>query len=141
MQAAIDFLKGVGSRMCDEETLNALLQKIDRILAQQENPPPALLGDNQISGMTPTSVTVQDGPSAQNAHNINSSAHRPRLDNNRLSSTGENSYDIPEAELFTLNDIMSGTNDFGYDSLYPAMSILGSGWPPGMPDGMGPFMP
>ena len=122
--------------MCDEETLNSLLHKVDGILAQQENPPPVLLGTHTNSGTAPTTVTVQNDPLTAHGHN---SAHRSKPATNRPSSAGV-TYDIPEAELLGLNDIIPGTSDFGYDSLYSAMSILGDGWPPDIPDGMGPFL-
>lgn len=136
MQAATDFLKGVGSRMCDHETLNSFLQKIDGILAQQVNPPPDLLGPHPSSNTAPLSLTVQNNPQA--SHGLNST-HRSDPANNRT-STNDMTYDIPQAELLNLNGMIPGTSDFDYDSLYSAMSILGDGWPTGMPDVMETFL-
>lgn len=131
MQAATDFLRTVGSRMCDEETLNALLQKIDGVLAQQEDPPPALLAKYSDSGPSSTSAVSRSLNRAQ----------RSTPGHSRARATSQATYEIPEAELLNLNDIIPGTSDLGFDSLYSAMSILGDGWPPGMPDGMGMFLP
>lgn len=122
--------------MCDHETLNSFLQKIDGILAQQSNPPPDLLGTHPSSDTVQMSLTVQNNPQA--SHSLKST-HRSNPVNNR---TGNNdmTYDIPQAELFNLNDMIPGTSEFGYGSLYSAMSILGDGWPTGMPDVMETFL-
>lgn len=135
MQAATDFLTGVGSRMRDDGMLNSLLQKVDGILAQQSNPPPALLGTHSSSKMVPTNAAAQDGPQAAQA---GGSANQSKQANNGLSSA-DAAYNTPEAELLNLNGIISGNDEFGYDALYSAMSILGDDWFPGMPDGMGFF--
>lgn len=132
MQAATDFLTGVGSRMRDDGMLNSLLQKVDGILAQQEIPPPAFLATYSNPEMMPTNITPQDGP--QTAQNIGST-NRSRQANSNLGSA-DAEYNTPGEELFNLNRIISG-DDFGYDALYSAMSILGDDWFPGMPDGMG----
>lgn len=82
------------------------------------------------------SLAVQNNPQA--SHSLNST-HRLDPANNRT-STNDMTYDIPQAELLNLNGMIPGTSDFGYDSLYSAMSILGDGWPTGMPDVMETFL-
>ncbi|KAG6365585.1 hypothetical protein INS49_007196 [Diaporthe citri] len=119
--------------MRDDGMLDSLLQKVDGILAQQANPPPTFLGTYSAPEMVPTSAMVQDGPQA--AH-VRSSTNKSDQANNSLSSA-DAAYNTPEAELLNLNGIISGNNDFGYDALYSAMSILGDEWFPGLPDGMG----
>lgn len=133
MQAASDFLTGVGSRMRDDGMLNSLLQKVDGILAQQPNPPPSFLGTYSGPDTAPTSAVVQVGPQAAQ---LRSSTNKSNQANSSLSSA-DAAYNTPEAELLNLNGIISGNTDFGYDALYSAMSILGDEWFPGMPDGMG----
>lgn len=135
MQAATDFLTGMGSRMRDDGMLNSLLQKVDAILAQQANPPPALLGTYSAPEMVPANAMVPDGPRAAQA---GSSTNRSKQSSGSLGGA-DAAYNTPEAELSNLNDIISGNNDFGFDALYSAMSILGDEWFPGMPDGMGFF--
>lgn len=121
--------------MRDDGLLNSLLQKVDGILAQQANPPPALLGTYPAPEMVPTNAILQDGPRLGQA---GSSINKSRETNSGLGGA-DAAYNTPEAELSNLNDIISGNNDFGYDALYSAMSILGNEWFPGMPDGMGFF--
>lgn len=133
MQAATDFLTGAGSRMRNDGMLNSLLQKVDGILAQQAKPPPALLGTHSAPEMESINVMVQDGPQVAQ---VRSSTNKSNHANNSLSSA-DAAYNTPEAELLNLNSIISGNNDFGYDALYSAMSILGDEWFPGLPDGMG----
>lgn len=133
MQAATGFLTGARSRMHDAGLLNSLLQKVDGILAQQANPPPALLGKHSAPRMVAANATAQDGPQASQVH---SSIDKSKEANNGLNSA-DAVYNTPEQELLRLNGIISGNNDFGYDALYSAMSILGDEWFPGMPDGMG----
>lgn len=133
MQAASDFLTGVGSRMRDDGMLNSLLQKVDGILAQQPNPPPSFLGTYSGPDTAPTSAVVQVGPQAAQ---LRSSTNKSNQANSSLSSA-DATYNTPEAELLNLNGIISGNTEFGYDALYSAMSILGDEWFPGMPDGMG----
>lgn len=135
MQAATDFLTGVGSRIRDDGMLNSLLQKVDGILAQQENPPPALLGTHSAPEMVPTNTVARDGPLAAQ---VGSSARNSKQASNGLSNA-DAAYNTPEEELLNLNGIISGNDEFGYDALYSAMSILGDDWFPGMPDGMGFF--
>lgn len=134
MQAATDFLTGVGSRIRNDGMLNSLLQKVDGILAQQENPPPALLGTHSAPEMVPTNAVVRDGPQAAQ---VSSSARNPKQANSSLSNA--DAYNTPGEELLNLSGIISGNDEFGYDALYSAMSILGDDWFPGMPDGMGFF--
>lgn len=133
MQAANDFFTGVGSRMRNDGMLNSLLQKVDEILAQQANPPPAFLSTYSGPDMVPPSGMVQDGPQAAQ---VRSSINKSNQAKSGLSSA-DAAYNTPEAELLNLNGIISGNDDFGYDALYSAMSILGDEWFPGLPDGMG----
>lgn len=133
MQAATDFLRGVGSRMRDDEMLDLLLQKVDGILAQQAKPPPALLGTHPVSYTVPTQVTIQNGPQPAQTRDP---AHKPKEANSRPSSAGA-AHTIPEAELLSPSYIFPGIDDFGYDSLYSAMAIIGDEWSRGMPDGLG----
>lgn len=131
MQAATDFLTGVGSRMHNDGVLNCLLQKVDGILAQQAKPPPTILGTHSAPETEPIRVMVQDGPQAAQ---LRSSTNKSNQANNSIGSA-DAAYNTPEAELLNLNGIISGNNDFGYDALYSAMSILGDEWFPGLPDG------
>lgn len=133
MQASTDFLTGVGSRMHDAWLLNSLLEKVDGLLAQQANPPPALLGKHSAPRMVAANATAQEGSQAAQVH---SSIDKSVQANGSLNSA-DAVYNTPEQELLHLNGIISGNNDFGYDALYSAMSILGDEWFPGMPDGMG----
>lgn len=133
MQAATDFLTGVGSRMRNDGMLNSLLQKVDGILAQQANPPPTFLGTYSGPDMVPPSAMVQDGPQATQ---VRSSTNKSNEANSGLSSA-DAAYNTLEAELLNLNGIIAGNDDFGYDALYSAMSILGDEWFPGLPNGMG----
>lgn len=119
--------------MRDDGQLNSLLQKVDGILAQQARPPPALLGTYPAPGMVPTYTMVQDGPRVAQVGSLTN----PSKQSTSGLSGADAAYNTPEAELSNLNDIISGNNDFGYDALYSAMSILGNEWFPGMPDGMG----
>ncbi|TDZ17041.1 putative transcriptional regulatory protein [Colletotrichum orbiculare MAFF 240422] len=144
MQTASELMKEFHSRLRGDNSLNALLQKIDGVLAQQARPPPARLGTTPIleakAIVSPADADDADNDDAQHVSAANAGGF-PTASVEQGGWPGQGgdrvAPNMSEAALFNHNYIMSGGNDFGYGTMGAAMPMAGDEWSPGMSDGVG----